>query len=69
MGSFAVFYLDVHCFAMAGAAPSSFLCEGIIRFLLSENLTAYKLRRRFIFMIIPMMNPDGVVSGVLVISL
>lgn len=42
---------------------SSWMCEGIIRFLLGENITAKLLRERFVFYIIPMVNIDGVVNG------
>jgi hypothetical protein len=42
---------------------SSWICEGIIRYLLSENITAKLLRERFAFYIVPMMNIDGVVNG------
>eukprot|EP01033_Poteriospumella_lacustris_P009101 gene9101-6544_t len=42
---------------------SSWICEGIIRFLLSEHQTATLLRERFTFYIVPMVNIDGVVNG------
>ena len=38
--------------------------KGIIDFLTSEdNIEAIILRRNFVFKIIPMINPDGVVYG------
>jgi murein tripeptide amidase MpaA len=37
--------------------------EGIITFLLSDDPIANLLREHFIFTIIPMGNPDGVVFG------
>lgn len=46
-----------------GEPPSSFISEGIISFLMSEDQTAQILRTFFIFLIVPMMNPDGVVLG------
>jgi hypothetical protein len=45
------------------ATSSSWACEGIIRFLLGSSSTAEQLRRHFVFYIIPMLNPDGVVNG------
>lgn len=42
---------------------SSFACEGMIKFLVSNHEAAVKLRKSFVFMIVPMMNPDGVVNG------
>lgn len=46
-----------------GETVSSFVCNGILEFLLSNNEKAKKLRHNFIFKIIPMMNPDGVIHG------
>jgi hypothetical protein len=42
---------------------ASWICEGIIRFLLSDNDYASKLRKSFVFYIFPMINVDGVVNG------
>ena len=53
-----------------GETPSSFVCEGIIRFLtrytfayFSDRPEAQNLRDNFIFKIVPMLNPDGVING------
>ena len=47
-----------------GESNSSFVMKGIIDFLTSEdNIEAIILRRNFVFKIIPMINPDGVVYG------
>lgn len=46
-----------------GETVGSFMMKGIIDFLCSETEEAAYLRNSFIFKIIPMMNPDGVVSG------
>jgi hypothetical protein len=37
--------------------------EGICRFLLSDDSCAAKLRRAFVFHIVPQMNPDGIAAG------
>jgi murein tripeptide amidase MpaA len=55
-----VFTARVH----PGESNSSFVMKGIIDFLTSEdNIEAIMLRRNFVFKIIPMINPDGVVYG------
>lgn len=46
-----------------GESNSSFTVEGVIEFLLSNHLVAVQLRKIFIFKIIPMLNPDGVMFG------
>ncbi|KAI3384537.1 hypothetical protein SNEBB_003605 [Seison nebaliae] len=46
-----------------GESVSSWMMKGIIDFLLSDNDQAEMLRRKFIFKIIPMLNPDGVIIG------
>ncbi|MBI5684767.1 MAG: succinylglutamate desuccinylase/aspartoacylase family protein [Verrucomicrobia bacterium] len=37
--------------------------EGICRFLLSNDPRAAKLRRAFVFHVVPQMNPDGIAAG------
>lgn len=46
-----------------GETASSWACEGIIKFLLGDSVTAVNLRQRFVFYIVPMLNPDGVING------
>ena len=46
-----------------GESNSSFVVQGLIEFLLSNDNTADKLRKYYIFKIIPMLNPDGVIFG------
>ncbi|XP_065563760.1 cytosolic carboxypeptidase 6-like isoform X2 [Artemia franciscana] len=46
-----------------GESPTSFVAQGIIDFLLSENPIAKELREYIVFKIIPMANPDGVYLG------
>lgn len=46
-----------------GETISSYVCDGLINFLLSNTKEAEGLRSQFVFKIVPMMNPDGVVNG------
>lgn len=46
-----------------GETLSSYIMEEIISFLVSEEPEAKRLRNVFIFKIIPMLNPDGVIHG------
>jgi len=46
-----------------GESNSSFLMHGVLEFLLSEDPKAQDLRENFIFKVIPMLNPDGVIIG------
>ncbi|KAL4478961.1 hypothetical protein ABPG72_019398 [Tetrahymena utriculariae] len=46
-----------------GETPSSFVCEGFITYLLSDTIQARYLLENYIFKIVPIMNPDGVVVG------
>jgi hypothetical protein len=42
---------------------ASYMLDGFIEFITSQCATAQLLRSRYIFKIIPMLNPDGVVRG------
>lgn len=46
-----------------GEVPSSFVLRGVLEELLSDAPEAQDLRKRLIFHVIPMMNPDGVAAG------
>lgn len=46
-----------------GESNSSYIMEGLIQFLLSEDEAALTLRERYVFKIVPMINPDGVIVG------
>jgi murein tripeptide amidase MpaA len=46
-----------------GESNSSFIMEGIIDYLVSSDKGADTLRNRFVFKIVPMLNPDGVIIG------
>lgn len=46
-----------------GETVSSFIVEGILEFLISDSDVAKQLRDKYVFKIVPMLNPDGVVLG------
>lgn len=46
-----------------GETPSSYVCEGFMDFILSDQPMARMLRDLAIFKIVPMLNPDGVYLG------
>ncbi|XP_041704911.1 cytosolic carboxypeptidase 6-like [Coregonus clupeaformis] len=46
-----------------GESPASFICQGVIDFLVSQHPVALILRDHVIFKIVPMLNPDGVYLG------
>ena len=39
------------------------MLKGALEFLLSEHPEAKVLRQKFIFKVVPMLNPDGVING------
>lgn len=44
--------------------PSSYCMLGIIKFLLDKkDVRAHLLRKYFVFVLVPMLNPDGVARG------
>lgn len=46
-----------------GESVTSFVCQGLIEFLLGTHPIALVLRENFVFKIVPMVNPDGVFLG------
>ena len=46
-----------------GESNSSYVMEGLLQYLVSEEEPARVLRERFVFKIVPMLNPDGVIIG------
>lgn len=46
-----------------GESASSWVAHGLISFLISRSRVANELRKRLVFKIVPMANPDGVIIG------
>lgn len=46
-----------------GESNSSWIMKGIIEHLLGDTEVAKALRERFYFVLVPMLNPDGVING------
>jgi murein tripeptide amidase MpaA len=46
-----------------GESNSSFMVKGLIDYLISDCKDASFLRKKFIFKVVPMLNPDGVIYG------
>lgn len=46
-----------------GETPAQFVFLGALRFLLSDDPRAVALRETFVFKLVPILNPDGVVRG------
>jgi murein tripeptide amidase MpaA len=46
-----------------GESNASWMMKGLIDFLVSKAPEARVLREKFVFKIVPMLNPDGVING------
>ena len=46
-----------------GESNSSFMMKGVIDYLISSDPKAVELRDKYVFKIVPMLNPDGVING------
>lgn len=47
----------------SGEVPSSYILHGLLEFLISNNPMAKYLRERVVFLLLPMINIDGVIAG------
>ena len=46
-----------------GETVSSFVMQGLLDYLVSDNPEAREIRKRYIVKLVPMVNPDGVIYG------
>ena len=46
-----------------GESNASFIIEGLIDYLVGNEKGSEILRNKFVFKVIPMLNPDGVIVG------
>ena len=46
-----------------GESNASWMMKGVIDFLVSNDPQAITLRDKYVFKVIPMLNPDGVING------
>jgi cytosolic carboxypeptidase protein 2/3 len=46
-----------------GESNSSWMMKGVIDFLTGNSSEAKALREHFVFRIVPILNPDGVING------
>ena len=51
------------CRVHPGETPASYWLEAFLTFLISNDRRAVVLRKAFVFKVVPMLNPDGVVRG------
>lgn len=56
-------YVVVNSRVHPGETPSSWMMHGFLKCLTGESQAAVELRKRVVFKIIPMTNPDGVING------
>lgn len=56
-------YVVITCRVHPGETPASWVCKGLLDFLLSAHPLSTLLRNFFVFKFIPMLNVDGVVNG------
>ncbi len=56
-------YIVITARVHAAETAGSYKVQGVLRFLLSANPCAVALRRKHIFLIVPMINVDGVIMG------
>jgi murein tripeptide amidase MpaA len=47
----------------SGETPASFVFKGMFDFLTSDKKEAKILRRFYTFILVPCLNPDGVIAG------
>lgn len=53
----------LNCRVHPGEVTASHTLNGMLEFLASDDVRAFLLRKLFMFVIVPMVNPDGVFEG------
>jgi len=53
----------VTCRVHPGETNSSWMMQGMLNFLTSDSTEAELLKKMYVFKIVPMLNPDGVING------
>ena len=56
-------YIVITARVHSSETPGLYKVQGILKFLLSNDPIVKSLREEFVFLIVPMMNPDGVILG------
>ncbi|KAI8617495.1 hypothetical protein BC830DRAFT_1113250 [Chytriomyces sp. MP71] len=56
-------YIFLTCRVHPGESNSSYIMHGALQFLLGDEESADHLRKKCVFKIVPMLNPDGVIAG------
>jgi hypothetical protein len=56
-------HIVITCRVHPGETHSSWMLEGLLKYLVSSEVCARQLRARFVFYVVPMLNPDGVILG------
>jgi murein tripeptide amidase MpaA len=56
-------YIIVAARVHPGESNASFIMQGFLKFITGNSSEAADLRRRVVFKVIPMTNPDGVIAG------
>ena len=56
-------YIIVCARVHPGESNASFIMQGFLKFITSNQPEAIDLRRRIVFKVVPMTNPDGVIAG------
>jgi cytosolic carboxypeptidase protein 2/3 len=46
-----------------GETPSSWMMQGFLKYICGNSHQAIQLRKRIVFKIVPILNPDGVIAG------
>lgn len=46
-----------------GECNASWVMQGALQYLLSDSLPVVRARDQYVFKIVPMLNPEGVING------